>query len=487
MEENSSRKKRKPTIVISKGKSRKTTKGKVVVKRKPKSMKVRRAKIKAMLKTKANMEPALDKMKECLNPLVFDKSFKDRVSMDNKNDAWVMNDRRVFPEFIDNFSRKVDRDVRRPLKVWDNKKNSYSEIQAYRHQKFVSDYLSDNSPYRGLLLFHGLGSGKSGASITISEGFRGKRIVVMLPYSLKQNYEDEIATFGDIAYRKSYHWCFIPLDYKQKNEVHNAEIYRLMESKGLEKNLFKTIITKRSNGDFGIWLIDITKKQPNYVSLSEELRTEIDNQIEKLYKYKYSFVHYNAGAYVLTQIFKLIPNYDIIKAKIFGGHVKDSKLSKADKDTILNHIYDPSKKVENPFNNKVVVIDEIHNLSSMMVGSGFNGPRIYELLMRAENCKLVLLSGTPIINHAYELALIANMLRGFINSTVFKIITSTKGKDLENLLSSNLYINRFEVKNGNEVEIVRNPNGFVNKYNISGEKIGIVKDIDIGFKTNTEF
>ena len=56
-----------------------------------------------------------------------------------------------------------------------------------------------------------------------------------------------------------------------------------------------------------------------------------------------------------------------------------------------------------------------------MVGSGFNGPRIYELLMRAENCKLVLLSGTPIINHAYELALIANMLRGFINSIVFKI------------------------------------------------------------------
>ena len=45
-----------------------------------------------------------------------------------------------------------------------------SNITPFRHQKYVSDYLSENTPYRGLLLYHGLGSGKSGASIFIAEG-----------------------------------------------------------------------------------------------------------------------------------------------------------------------------------------------------------------------------------------------------------------------------------------------------------------------------
>merc|ERR1711871_1865260 len=113
--------------------------------------------------------------------------------------------------------------------------------------------------------------------------------------------------------------------------------------------------------------------------------------------------------------------YNILKKEVFGNIVKDSQLSKKDKDRILDNIYDPSTIFKNPFNDKVIVIDEIHNLSSMMIGSGFNGPRIYEMIMRAKNCKLILLSGTPVINYAYELALIANMLKGFINSFSFSV------------------------------------------------------------------
>ena len=50
----------------------------------------------------------------------------------------------------------------------------YKDVAAYKHQKFVSDFISENTPYRGLLLYHGLGSGKSGASIMISEGLTKK-------------------------------------------------------------------------------------------------------------------------------------------------------------------------------------------------------------------------------------------------------------------------------------------------------------------------
>ena len=37
---------------------------------------------------------------------------------------------------------------------------------------------------------------------------------------------------------------------------------------------------------------------------------------------------------------------------------------------------------------KVLVIDEIHNLTSSMAGNGYNGARLYELIMRAKNLKL---------------------------------------------------------------------------------------------------
>ena len=45
---------------------------------------------------------------------------------------------------------------------------------------------------------------------------------------------------------------------------------------------------------------------------------------------------------------------------------------------MLDHVYRDDNDVENPFNNKVLVIDEIHNLTSGMVGSGYNGRRLYE-------------------------------------------------------------------------------------------------------------
>ena len=63
------------------------------------------------------------------------------------------------------------------------------KIDYFNHQKLVRDYLQVNSPYRGLLLFHGLGVGKTCASIAIAEGFREHReIVVLLNKSLKKNY-----------------------------------------------------------------------------------------------------------------------------------------------------------------------------------------------------------------------------------------------------------------------------------------------------------
>ena len=46
-----------------------------------------------------------------------------------------------------------------------------AKILIFPHQKLISDYLQASSPYRGILLYHGLGVGKTCASIAIAEGF----------------------------------------------------------------------------------------------------------------------------------------------------------------------------------------------------------------------------------------------------------------------------------------------------------------------------
>ena len=47
-----------------------------------------------------------------------------------------------------------------------------SIFTPFNHQLLVKDYLNITSPYRGLILFHGLGSGKTCTSIGVIEGFK---------------------------------------------------------------------------------------------------------------------------------------------------------------------------------------------------------------------------------------------------------------------------------------------------------------------------
>ena len=40
---------------------------------------------------------------------------------------------------------------------------------------------------------------------------------------------------------------------------------------------------------------------------------------------------------------------------------------------------------------------------------------------RAENCKIVLLTGTPMINYPNEIAILFNILRGYIKTWTFPL------------------------------------------------------------------
>lgn len=60
-------------------------------------------------------------------------------------------------------------------------------------QEFLGEYINPKTPYRGLLVYHGIGSGKTCTAITICLHFAGKYpILVVLPASLMGNFRSEL-------------------------------------------------------------------------------------------------------------------------------------------------------------------------------------------------------------------------------------------------------------------------------------------------------
>jgi hypothetical protein len=84
----------------------------------------------------------------------------------------------------------------------------------------VRDYLNLYTPYRGLLLYHGLGSGKTCSSIAIAEGMkRVQQVVIMTPASLRANYIEEIKKCGEFIYHRNQYWEWIKIDKKSDPNI----------------------------------------------------------------------------------------------------------------------------------------------------------------------------------------------------------------------------------------------------------------------------
>ena len=113
--------------------------------------------------------------------LYYKNGVNDRISLDN----WVLPSNKQFLDFTKNtFRRATVSHDRTNMKLWNASEKQYKEISAYKHQKFVSDFISENTPYRGLLLYHGHGSGISGASIMMSEGLKDRHVVINTNWQL---------------------------------------------------------------------------------------------------------------------------------------------------------------------------------------------------------------------------------------------------------------------------------------------------------------
>jgi len=145
------------------------------------------------------------------------------------------------------------------------------------HQKIVRDYINLYTPYRGLLLYHGLGSGKTCTSIAIAEGMKDhKKIIVMTPASLRRNYYEQLKKCGDPMYKKNQYWEFIPATDEN------------IQTLSVTLNLSLSYIQKNN----GAWFVNI-KNPSNYETLNRSEKESLDLQLDEMIRYKYQFISYN--------------------------------------------------------------------------------------------------------------------------------------------------------------------------------------------------
>jgi hypothetical protein len=144
----------------------------------------------------------------------------------------------------------------------------------------------------------------------------------------------------------------------------------------------------------------------------------------------------------------------------------------------LNHLQTlTSNFTKNPFDNAVVIVDEAHNLvnriSNKLKKEGSMSMKLYNYLMEAQNARIVLLTGTPIINYPNEIGILFNILRGKIKTWSFKLNVSSDRKisqetitDLfESKLNTRRLLDYIEYKpTSTTLVVTRNPFGFISSY-----------------------
>jgi hypothetical protein len=371
---------------------------------------------------------------------------------------YYLSNREKFVEFINKLFHKAYRaeimDESRVVSCEDRR--SAEEFGLLTHQKIVKDYLNMYSPYRGLLLYHGLGSGKTCSSIAIAEGLKSdKPVYVMTPAFLRTNYMQELKKCGDDIYKKNRHWRFVDAVEKP------ALIPSLAETLAISADYIK------KHG--GAWLVD-PEKPSNFGELSPKEQAEVDAQLNEMIQAKYTFISYNG--------------------------VRENRINE------LSHGY-----TVNPFDNSVVVVDEAHNFVSRIVnhlkkspeeGAAKKGPtkaktktvlkpedvpvalNLYRFLLDAVNVKVVLLSGTPIINYPNEIGVLFNILRGYIKTWTFQLSSSQQGiteARLQQLFKSADIMDYMKYSAVDRVlTVTRNPFGFVNAFKKDKQYEGVTVD-----------
>ena len=230
-----------------------------------------------------------------------------------------------------------------------------ADFELSPHQLFVKNFLSLNTPYNSLLLYNGLGTGKTCSAIGVAEEMRSymkqvgitQRIIVIASPNVQSNFKTQL---------------FDETKLKSDNGLWNL------------------------NTCIGSSLL----KEINPTNLTDIPKEKIINQINAIINNYYVFMGYIEFA-----------NYIQKKTSVAEGsgysatEIKKIQIS----------------RIKKLFNNRLIIIDEVHNIRN---ADDNKNKRIGELLMNvvknSDNLRLLLLSATPMYNNYKEIIWLVNLM-----------------------------------------------------------------------------
>lgn len=227
------------------------------------------------------------------------------------------------------------------------------EFELRPHQMFVRNFLSFQTPYNSLLLFHGLGTGKTCSSISVCEEMRkynkqlgnNKKIIIVASPTVQENYRLQL------------------FDARKLKNING--IWNLKSCTG--NKLINEINPMQMKG------------------LSRE---KIIQQINKIINQSYMFLGYTGFANYIGNIIR-------------KNQPRDNDSMKKRRNKI--------KAIRREFSDRLIVIDEVHNIRTV---EGLKGTseKFLELVTYSQNIKLLLLTATPMFNDHREIIWLTNLM-----------------------------------------------------------------------------
>ena len=306
---------------------------------------------------------------------VVEEEIQDKSPDENQVDTDNDNYEFLYPELDDpEFNIKIAKrkefyDTQYDGNIYDIKKQAdilcNADFELMPHQLFVKNFLSFQTPYNSLLLYHGLGTGKTCTAIGVAEEMR--------------NYMKQVGM------RKS---------------------IMIIASPNVQDNFRLQLFDERKlKLENGVWNIQscvgtALLNEINPTAIKDIPKEKIISQIKTLIKTYYVFMGYTKFANYIS----------------YSIEVKGIGYSKEERNKMK------IQKIKNVFNNRLIIIDEVHNIR---ITKENKNRKSAELLMDvakySENMRLLLLSATPMYNSYEEIIWLTNLMNLNDKRSVIKI------------------------------------------------------------------
>jgi hypothetical protein len=255
-----------------------------------------------------------------------------------------------------------------------------ADFELQPHQAFVKNFMSFQTPYNSLLLYHGLGSGKTCSAIGVCEEMRdymkqmgiSKRILIVASENVQDNFKLQ---------------------------------------------LFDERKLKLTDGIWNIRACTGNKllQEINPMNMKGMSKEKVISQIRNLINSYYIFLGYGQFAnYIIKTM-----NYTEEDIQKKTKHKKGEAPSKRNEKTKIQMLKDVDivlnkkiiRRLRAEFDNRLVVIDEVHNIRKADDNENKKVAVNLELLVKAaKNMRFLLLSATPMYNSYKEIVWLLNLM-----------------------------------------------------------------------------